>query len=282
MTESGNYMLGYPSERFFDKEHLVQMLSDACRSNHPSPSPSSDAQTVFSSFPSPISSTAGAGAGSLNNSPTLSTINPIHLHASNSFLDTFPNIYHHQPNQVQPTESLDQYVQFEDDSMASSTTTTTTNNTNNNTSNNNDSQSVSPKETNQFCRSDPATPDPTVRQQECFNCHVTKTPLWRRTPDRAHSLCNACGLYYKQYGNHRPLHLPQQTNTATTVTTATTASVADSPSQQCANCLQTNTPLWRKNDRGESVCNACGLYAKLHHRDRPAAMRKPTIQKRRR
>ncbi|CAO3613551.1 unnamed protein product [Cunninghamella echinulata] len=48
------------------------------------------------------------------------------------------------------------------------------------------------------------------RQLECFNCHVTKTPLWRRTPDRAHSLCNACGLYYKQYGSHRPLHVRQK------------------------------------------------------------------------
>ncbi|KAI9310489.1 GATA zinc finger-domain-containing protein, partial [Dichotomocladium elegans] len=42
---------------------------------------------------------------------------------------------------------------------------------------------------------------------ECFNCHVTKTPLWRRTPDRTRPLCNACGLYYKQYGFHRPLHI---------------------------------------------------------------------------
>ena len=53
------------------------------------------------------------------------------------------------------------------------------------------------------------------RQLECFNCHVTTTPLWRRTPDRAHSLCNACGLYYKQYNMHRPLHIRekhQQTN----------------------------------------------------------------------
>ncbi|CAO3581816.1 unnamed protein product [Absidia cylindrospora] len=48
------------------------------------------------------------------------------------------------------------------------------------------------------------------RQLECYNCHVTKTPLWRRTPDRAHSLCNACGLYYKQYGAHRPLHVRQK------------------------------------------------------------------------
>ncbi|KAG2221189.1 hypothetical protein INT45_000229 [Circinella minor] len=246
------------------------------------------------------------------------------------------------------------------------------------------------------------------RQLECYNCHVTKTPLWRRTPDRAHSLCNACGLYFKQYGAHRPLHIRQKqlqqqqdqqqqqqqenshrqqsvnthastnntnkmnnknqhhplpaneqkqqrrnnensnspspvmnnsnknnaihiTTTETSVpkntgttplsihipttstdnmsntmgsivtiaphnTTMTTERVAlhgDEPllgqffnvngeQQQCANCLQTNTPLWRKNERGESVCNACGLYAKLHHRDRPRTMHKQKVQKRRR
>ncbi|KAG0052404.1 hypothetical protein BGZ83_002655 [Gryganskiella cystojenkinii] len=45
------------------------------------------------------------------------------------------------------------------------------------------------------------------RALECFNCKVTSTPLWRRTLDRKHSLCNACGLYYKQYNGHRPLHI---------------------------------------------------------------------------
>jgi len=43
------------------------------------------------------------------------------------------------------------------------------------------------------------------KHQECMNCFAKETPLWRRTPDRQHSLCNACGLYLKQYGKHRPL-----------------------------------------------------------------------------
>lgn len=131
------------------------------------------------------------------------------------------------------------------------------------------------------------------RQLECYNCHVTKTPLWRRTPDRMHSLCNACGLYYKQYGNHRPLHIRQKhSNPSSTKRQQQQREAAveerQQPStspdclenQQCANCLQTNTPLWRKNEQGEPVCNACGLYAKFHQCNRPPAMHKQKVQKR--
>ncbi|KAJ1554717.1 hypothetical protein HK405_004243 [Cladochytrium tenue] len=45
------------------------------------------------------------------------------------------------------------------------------------------------------------------RNLTCFNCGATTTPLWRRTADRQHNLCNACGLYYKQYQTHRPLNI---------------------------------------------------------------------------
>ena len=33
----------------------------------------------------------------------------------------------------------------------------------------------------------------------------------------------------------------------------------------CSNCKTTNTTLWRRNHNGEPVCNACGLYYKLHN-----------------
>uniref|UniRef100_A0AAG5CPB3 GATA-type domain-containing protein n=1 Tax=Anopheles atroparvus TaxID=41427 RepID=A0AAG5CPB3_ANOAO len=51
---------------------------------------------------------------------------------------------------------------------------------------------------------------------------------------------------------------------------------------QCSNCNTTNTSLWRRNQVGEPVCNACGLYYKLHNVNRPLAMKKDNIQSRKR
>lgn len=38
----------------------------------------------------------------------------------------------------------------------------------------------------------------------------------------------------------------------------------------CTNCQTTNTPSWRRGNNGKILlCNACGLYQKLHNRSRP-------------
>ncbi|KAK6960226.1 transcription factor gaf1 [Biomphalaria glabrata] len=50
----------------------------------------------------------------------------------------------------------------------------------------------------------------------------------------------------------------------------------------CANCNTTTTTLWRRNGEGEPVCNACGLYYKLHQVNRPLSMKKDGIQTRKR
>ncbi|KAK9760222.1 hypothetical protein K7432_015997 [Basidiobolus ranarum] len=55
-----------------------------------------------------------------------------------------------------------------------------------------------------------ARPKADMRGLVCWNCQATSTPLWRRTSDRLHPLCNACGLYYKHYNVHRPLHFHQR------------------------------------------------------------------------
>lgn len=50
----------------------------------------------------------------------------------------------------------------------------------------------------------------------------------------------------------------------------------------CANCQTNSTTLWRRNNDGNPVCNACGLYYKLHNMNRPLSMKKEGIQKRKR
>lgn len=50
----------------------------------------------------------------------------------------------------------------------------------------------------------------------------------------------------------------------------------------CQNCETTTTPLWRRDDAGQILCNACGLFLKLHNRPRPISLKTDVIKPRNR
>lgn len=286
MTESNDYLLLSSSADIFGKDHLLSNFLQDHNQQQISP-------VIETNFPSPASSNDSLDSPELLSNNHLSVDPNVLQSLPISVLQSLAAMYQ-QNDSNNLVESFDQFVQFEDDGK--------------NISNVNDAAVVAPALTPSTTSASITTTTTTTtpnkpkahrppRQLECHNCHVTKTPLWRRTPDRAHSLCNACGLYYKQYGTHRPLHVRQKQQTSkqaspTTANASIVASPINSPitnvspaavsasaavevaanllrpilshpsnqqQQQCNGCHQTDVALWRKSESSEALCNACNF-----------------------
>ncbi|CAG2112502.1 unnamed protein product, partial [Medioppia subpectinata] len=118
---------------------------------------------------------------------------------------------------------------------------------------------------NMNCKSDNSISD-----RQCSNCGTTSTPLWRKYGS-CHFLCNACGLYYRVNGDHRP-HVSKISRVST----------LRKSFLHCANCGTNKTTMWRRDAGGVHVCNACGLFFRINGFNRPVSMRRDVIRTRKR
>ena len=68
-----------------------------------------------------------------------------------------------------------------------------------------------------------------------------------------------------------------------TISTATGVDDCNGEDQPtCQNCFTVKTPLWRRDEHGTVLCNACGLFLKLHGQPRPISLKTDTIKSRNR
>ena len=109
---------------------------------------------------------------------------------------------------------------------------------------------------------------------------------------RISSTPNAVQLGQQQHMSHRPLsspNTPPPESGYSSVVPSRPASPGGTKNAEnngvpttCTNCFTQTTPLWRRNPEGHPLCNACGLFLKLHGVVRPLSLKTDVIKKRNR
>ncbi|CEP11722.1 hypothetical protein [Parasitella parasitica] len=315
-TSAASGSEGNQQTGFFDKGFSDLLLQQQYQTQQSSPT-STLGGPVFSNFPSPTLSNDSNRSSPTSANPTVNLLD------AQQFLQSLSHF---------PPEGFDQFVQFDHDNASfradqqqgqdpegadEDLLVVEDENEEEEGIDIIDLKEKIPAKKKNISKAQKANKPP--RQLECFNCHVTKTPLWRRTPDRAHSLCNACGLYYKQYNTHRPLHIRQKhqsnqskqtaatttttsvNNTAPSSPTPVTAPASDeetltypsprnfqdlSPAPQeetrCHQCYQTNATSWHLNSLGQTMCGACAIYASMQQPTSNSGSSSPVVGQKRR
>ena len=161
-------------------------------------------------------------------------------------------------------------------------------NSNSNTSNNNNNQTYS---------SSPMTVTPTTNQQSMFRRNSRKSSMSQIStnlintdkgisiPLTSTNTTNSIrkNQIQRQLSSTSLTNLNKRTSSISDLSTSgNNASILSSrkPPVQCFNCKTYKTPLWRRDPNGRTLCNACGLFQKLHGTMRPLSLKSDVIKKR--
>lgn len=112
----------------------------------------------------------------------------------------------------------------------------------------------------------------------------------RQKIPRTSSTPNAAGMAQSQHGmfSIRPQSSPSSPPESGFSSVAPSRLGSPKPGDNngvpttCTNCFTQTTPLWRRNPEGHPLCNACGLFLKLHGVVRPLSLKTDVIKKRNR
>jgi hypothetical protein len=112
---------------------------------------------------------------------------------------------------------------------------------------------------------------------------LSQAPLLAPAPVTTSTFIPIAKQYHQQQQQQYTQVQQQKTNPANNENTPmTSSSSTDGSAIKCMNCSTTTTPLWRRDEAGHPICNACGLYYKLHSVHRPITMKRSTIKRRKR
>lgn len=75
---------------------------------------------------------------------------------------------------------------------------------------------------------------------------------------------------------------PIRNNSTTSLTSMDEKMDSPPKDTKCTHCHTRTTPLWRRDPIGNPLCNACGLFLKLHGVVRPLSLKTDVIKKRQR
>ncbi|CAI4061984.1 hypothetical protein SUVZ_06G0320 [Saccharomyces uvarum] len=111
---------------------------------------------------------------------------------------------------------------------------------------------------------------------------VANSPLLRRNPSP--SVVKPGSRRNSSIRKKKPAlkKIKSTTSLQSSATPPSSSNASSNPDIKCSNCTTSTTPLWRKDPKGLPLCNACGLFLKLHGVTRPMSLKTDIIKKRQR